>query len=82
MIFLADQPELAALCTLAAVAPSKVAQAFNDPLALFSHLTLEEIQRLQGACERLGSLTTALAVALESWTVAAKMALQEPSVAD
>ncbi len=77
MSFLADQPELAALCGLAAVAPSKVALAFNDPPSLFSHLSLEEIQRLQGACERVGSLTAALASGLDVWTEAAKQALTE-----
>ncbi len=77
MTFLADAPELVALGTLASVAPSKVADAFNDPLALFDHLTLEEIQRLQGACERLGSLTGALAAGLDAWTAAARQTLEQ-----
>ncbi len=80
MTFLADQPELVALANLAGVAPSKVAAAFNDPLTLFSHLTLDEIQRLQGACERLGSLTAALATGLEAWSAAAKEVLSGASV--
>ncbi len=65
------------MAQLAAVAPSRVAMAFNDPPALYAHLSLDEIQRLTGACERLGSLTTALAVCCESWTEAARMTLQE-----
>ncbi len=81
--FLSDQPELVALATLASVAPSQVALAFNDPPSLFSHLSLPEIQRLRDACERLGSLTTALVAGLEVWTDAAKVALSEaPQLAD
>jgi hypothetical protein len=76
MTFLADQPELVALANLAGVAPSRVAAAFNNPVALFSHLSLDEIQRLHRACERLGSLTAALAVGLESWSAAAREVLQ------
>jgi hypothetical protein len=77
MTFLADQPELMALASLAVVAPSKLALAFNDPLAIFAHLSLDELHRIQGACERLGSLTAALAEAMDVWTEAARVAVSE-----
>ncbi len=79
LVIVADAPELVALGNLAGVAPSKMAQAFNDPKALFDHLSLDEVLRLQGACERLGSLTTALASALKEWTDAAAAVLLEAS---
>jgi hypothetical protein len=81
-LFLSDQPELVALANLAGLAPSRVAEAFNDPLSLFAILSLEELQRLQGACERLGSLTTALAAVMDVWLDGAKAALQAAPSAD
>ena len=79
---LADQPELVALGTLSGVAPSKMAQGFNDPEHLFTFLDLGEIQRIQGACERLGSLTAVLVQALDIYTEAAKAVVSGVSDAD
>jgi hypothetical protein len=79
---LADQPELVVLGTLSGVAPSKMAAGFNDPEHIFSFLDLEEVQRIQGACERLGALTVTLAEALQIYTDAARAVLSEASDAD
>jgi hypothetical protein len=79
---LADLPELVALGTLAGVAPSRMASAFNDAQNFFEHVSLEELDRIKGACERLGSLTTALAAAMDSYVTAAKAALPEVPSAD
>ncbi len=80
---LADQPELLALAALAALPASKVAAAFNDTDHLFEHLSLEEIDRIRGACERLGALSALLATSLDSYTEAirsmADVAAGEPA---
>lgn len=64
MAILADQPEVVSLATLASVAPSKVAAAFNDPNNFFDHLTLDELNRLQSAAARLGAVITEMGKAL------------------
>ncbi len=73
-MILADSPELAALASLASVAPSKVAEAINDPLALLEHLTLEELGRLRGATDRLAALSGLLATTTRQWLDGAKAA--------
>ena len=79
---LADQPELLALASLAAVPASKMAAAFNDAEHFFEHLTLDELQRLTGACERLGVLSAALVTAVDRYTAAVQQILGgEPPVA-
>lgn len=62
---LADQPELIALGQLAAVAPSKMAAAFNDPEHFFEHLDLEELGRLQAAGERLALVEQAMTLSMD-----------------
>jgi hypothetical protein len=79
---LADDPELMALGTLSGVAPSKMAQGFNDPEHVFSFLDLNELSRIKGACERLGALTALIAAALDIYASAANAALSEASGAD
>ncbi len=76
MTLLADQPELVALANLASVAPSKVAAAFNDePEQFFVHLSLDELQRLQGAAERLAALSGELAMVTAAFAERAREAL-------
>lgn len=77
-MILADAPELVALGNLAAVAPSKMAGAFNDAAHFFTYLDLDELQRIQGACERLGALTAALAQSMDIFLSEARAALEEP----
>lgn len=79
MAILADAPELVALGSLAGVAPSKMAQGFNDPEHLFDFLALDEIGRIQGACERLGALTAVLAASMAIYVEAARAVLGEAS---
>lgn len=75
MIVLADAPELVALANLAGVAPSKLAAGFNDAENLFTYLGLDELDRVRGACERLGALTAVLAQALDIYIEAAREAI-------
>lgn len=75
-VILADQPELVALSNLAAVAPSKVAAAFNEPEQFFLHLSLDELARLQAACERLGALALQLSEATDEYTQEARKRLE------
>ena len=74
-VILPDQPEILMLATLAAVSASKVAAAFNEPLRFFNHLSLEELGRLQAACDRLSAIQTAMAEALEVYATAAREVL-------
>lgn len=80
-MILADLPELVALGNLAGVAPSKIAGAFNDAEHFFDHLTLDELQRLQGACERLGALSEALAASVQSYIDQARLVAAGAAVA-
>jgi len=48
-----DAPELRLLAQLGGVAPSRMADAYNDPDHFLEHMTLAEMKRLQGAYERL-----------------------------
>ncbi len=66
-MILADAPELVALANIASVSPSKVAAALNDPLALLEHLTLDELNRLRGATDRLAALSALLATMTQAW---------------
>lgn len=75
VVILADQPELVALGTLSGVAPSRMAAAFNDADHFFTHLTLDELIRVQGACERLGSLSSLLAASLQEYAQAVREAV-------
>ena len=74
---LADQPELLALASLAAVPASKMAAAFNDAEHFFSHLNLEELARLTNAVERLNALSQALTAAVDEYMAAAQSILDE-----
>jgi len=77
MTILADQPELVALANLAAVAPSKVAQGFNDPERLFEHLSLDELARLKAATDRLAMLAVVLANACDMYARYAQAILEQ-----
>lgn len=61
---LADAPEVLALATLASVSATTMAAAFNDPEHIFSHMSLDELGRLQNAAARLTELNTRMARAL------------------
>lgn len=74
---IADQPELLALASLAAVPASKMAAAFSEPEHFFEHLSLEELARLQAACERLTALQTAMLAALSVYTETARLAMEQ-----
>lgn len=76
-MILADQPELLALATLAAVPASKLAAAFNDPENFFTHVGLEEVARLNDAVKRLGDLSRQMVEAAESYTDYAQEKLAE-----
>ena len=73
---LADQPEVMALASLAAVPASKMAAAFNDAEHFFEHLSLDDLGRLTAAVERLGALSEALVAATEEYRRAAVAVLQ------
>jgi len=79
---LADQPELVALGSLAAVAPSRMAAAFNEPDKFFEHLSLEELSRLKAACERLSALQQEMTLAMDAYLVAAQKILDEAKAAN
>ena len=75
MAVLADLPELVALGNLAAVAPSKMAAAFNEPEKFFDHLDLKELARLQAACERLAVVQREMTAAMDIYLQAAQKIL-------
>ena len=83
---LADQPELVALGTLAGVAPSRMAAAFNDADHFFDHLTLGELDRIQGACARMAQFQQQMTTAFDQYLTAAQEILanlpEEAAVAD
>ena len=66
-VILGDAPELLALAQLASVAPSKIAAAFTDPIRFFDHMTLEELERLNAACERMAVLQKQMIAAMETY---------------
>lgn len=72
-----DQPELLALASLAAVPASKMAAAFSEPERFFEHLSLEELARVQAACERLGVMVGQFIEAVEVATEQARAVLTE-----
>jgi len=74
--FLPDSPELLALASLASVAPSKIAAAYNDPDNFFTHLTLGELDRIRDASERLGALVTDMATAVQPFLEKGKAVLE------
>ena len=82
MTILADQPELVALASLAAVPPSKLAAAFNDPEHFFSHVGLEEVSRLNDAVKRMGELSRQLIAAAEIFTEYTQAALEASQTAE
>jgi len=73
---IADQPELLALASLAAVPASKMAAAFNEPERFFDHLDLEEVGRIQAACERWAVLQNQMIAAMDGYMVAARQILE------
>ena len=48
-----DLPELRVLARAAGVAPSRMADAFNEPERMLEHITLEELARLKAMCDRM-----------------------------
>jgi len=78
---IADQPELLALAGLAAVPASKMAAAFNEPERFFEHLDLEEIGRIQAACERWAILQNQMIAAMDAYTAAARKILETVTTA-
>lgn len=82
MSVLPDQPELVALGSLASVPPSKMALAFNDPEHFFDHLSLEELDRLKGACERLAQVQLQMTEAMDRYIVEANKILVQTAVAE
>lgn len=81
-IVIADQPEILALAQLSAVPASKIAAAFGDPPQFFEHLTLEELGRIQGACERFAALQQQMVTAMDIYTEAAQDILARVPHAD
>ncbi len=63
--FSSDSPELQALAQLASVAPSRMAAAFSDPENFYTHLTLDELNRITDGCTRLGIVQAQLIAALD-----------------
>ncbi len=76
-MILADQPELMALASLAAVPASKLAAAFNDPQNFYEHVDLGEVERLTGAVQRLNALSQQLAEAAAEFTEHAQAVASE-----
>jgi len=77
---LADAPELQVLAQLASVAPSKVADAFNDPEHMFDHMSLDELHRLESASTRMGGVITEMARALAIYADVARRYLNSQKV--
>lgn len=75
-LILADEPELLALAQLSALPASKIAAGFNDPSQFFNYLTLEELARLQAACERLAAFQVRLSAKLDIYANAARELLE------
>jgi hypothetical protein len=74
--FSPDLPELKIMAALAAVQPSAMAAAFNEPEKMFEHLTLGELDRLREAFVRCAILGERLAAACGIYSEYAKQLLE------
>lgn len=76
MAILADQPELQSLAQLASIPASQMAAAFNNPERFFEFLTLEEVDRMKAACERMALLQNQIIEAMAIYTAVARVLLE------
>jgi hypothetical protein len=60
-----DSDALRAIALMAGVPPARMAAAFSDPEHIYGHISLEELERIKAACERLGALGMQLAAATD-----------------
>ena len=70
-----DASELRLIAQLAGIAPSRLAQAFNDPTHLFHHLNRDELERFKDSCDRLAGVQARMLEALDAAILALRGAM-------
>lgn len=67
---------------MAEIDPAKLVAALAEPLRLFDHITLEELQGLQRSCARLGILQARMIAAMEIYEAYAQGVLETLAKSD